>query len=101
MDIEDLIDKKYKKDKAMNILRLIHFLYQRSEKNPNKTNIKRLEMIRDVLSGMSSADFSKKHKIKTSDPSRYLSKIINRFANYANLDCNIGIRDIRKYAKGL
>ena len=76
--------------------KFMELLEKRTVENPTKTNIRRLEILKDVVSGMKPKDICKKHEI-SSDPYQYLHKTIARACEYVGMyGVLLSVRDLRK-----
>ena len=89
------------KKNLLDTAKILLFLREKCEKRPNKTNLLRKNIFEDFLSGMSAEEITEKYNIKSSEPSNYINKVLNRFAKYAGISNPIGLRSIRKGASDL
>ena len=63
--------------------------------NPTKTNLKRKEFVKQILSGKDCKEICKSLNINT-DPHRYLCKTLRRYCEYVGMhDVYISVKDLR------
>jgi len=88
--------QKAKMDNKYDHIRIYHFLRDKFEEKPNRTNSLRWNIFNDVMNGLSSKEIIEKYEIKTKDASKYMNKVLARFGEYAGLKNRMGLRKIIK-----
>lgn len=79
------------------VMKLIVFIEEKAKSNPNKRNLYRRELLRDMLSGTPTNKLTEKYNIKGGkEPVSIYGKYLTRFCEYAGIDYPLTLRHLRK-----